>query len=247
MSPPVPTGERLALVFGHSLPDAAFLDRGERRELSSARTGAPVVVVDTGDVVVMRRHGVDTFTLAHQLDHHRHVEVLAEMGCNRILALGSTGSLRVDWPPGTIVAPDDFLALGIAPSFFDDARAHSTPGFDLPWRRRVVDAWRSATSTPIADGGVYAQTPGPRFESPAEVRFLADYADLVGMTLASELVLAREAGMSYAAVCTIDNLANGLDDQPLSLDDFWANKRTNEQRMAIDLDAVLPALIAPTP
>lgn len=245
MAVPVPTGERLALVFGHSLPDSAFLDRGERHELPGPDGAAPVVVVDTGDVVVLRRHGVERFTPAHRIDHHRTIEVLAAMGCNRILALGSTGSLRLDWPPGTVVAPDDFFAPGVAPTFFDDARGHSIPGFDLPWRRRVVDAWRAGVETPLVDGGVYAQTTGPRFESPAEVRFLAAHADLVGMTLVPELVLAREAGMAYAAVCTVDNLANGLDDAPLRIEEFWENKARNEQRLAADLDRLLPALVDP--
>ena len=33
---------------------------------------------------------------------------------------------------------------------------------------------------------------------------------MVGMTLAAETVLAGEAALAYAAVCTIDNLANGV-------------------------------------
>ena len=244
MAAPVPTGERLALVFGHSLPDAAFLDRGERHEHPGRQGAAPVVAVDTGDVVVLRRHGVEHFSPAHTVDHHRNLEILAEMGCNKIVALASTGSLRTDWPPGTMVAPDDFFALGVTPTFHDDAQGHTVAGFDLPWRRRVVEAWRASVATPLVDGGVYAQTTGPRFESPAEVRFLADYADLVGMTLVSELVLAREAGISYAALCTIDNLANGLDTGTLAVEEFWANKAANEQRMASDLDLLLPALLA---
>jgi 5'-methylthioadenosine phosphorylase len=243
MAPPVPTGDRLAVVFGHSLPDAAFLDRGERHEHPGRHGAGPVVVVDTGDLVVLRRHGVEQFTPAHRVDHHRNIEILAAMGCRRILALASTGSLRTDWPPGTMVVPDDFFALTVAPTFYDDAQGHSVPGFDLPWRRRVIDTWTAAVDTPLVDGGVYAQTLGPRFESPAEVRFLADYADLVGMTLVPEIVLAREAGMSYAAVCTIDNLANGLDDDSLTLDEFWANKAVNEARLAADLDRVLPGLV----
>lgn len=244
MAVPVPTGERLALVFGHSLPDAAFLDRGERHEHPGRDGAAPVVVVDTGDVVVLRRHGVEQFTPAHRIDHHRNIEILAAMGCNRILALASTGSLRVDWGPGTMVAPDDFFAPGVAPTFFVDAQGHSIPGFDLPWRRQVVEAWRAAVDTPIVDGGVYAQTTGPRFETPAEIRFLAAHADLVGMTLVPEIVLAREAGMAYAAVCTVDNLGNGLGDGALSMEEFWENKAVNEQRLAADLDRVLPALVA---
>jgi 5'-methylthioadenosine phosphorylase len=246
MPPPVPTGERLALLFGHSLPDVAFLARGARVEQPARDGGPPVVAIDDGDMVFLRRHGVDRFTPAHLIDHQRHIEVLAELGCNRILALGSTGSLRLDWPPGTVLAPDDFFGLDATPTFFADVRGHRVPGFDEPWRQQVLHAWRGATSSTVHDGGTYAQTTGPRFESPAEVRFLAGHADVVGMTLVDELVLAGEAGMAYAAICNVDNLANGLGGHPLTLDEYRANKRVNEQRLAADLDLVLPALLAST-
>lgn len=245
MAVPRPTGDRLALVFGHSLPDAAFLDRGDRRVRPGRDGSAPVVVVDTGDLVVLRRHGVEQFVPAHLIDHHRNIETLCELGCDRVLALGSTGSLRLDWPAGTMVAPDDFFAPSATPTFHRGAEGHSIPGFDASWRRRVIDAWTSLVETPLVDGGVYAQTTGPRFESPAEVRFLATAADLVGMTLVDELVLAREAGLAYTALCTIDNLANGLDQVELTMEDFWATKASNEQRMAADLDVLLPSLLDP--
>jgi len=90
-------------------------------------------------------------------------------------------------------------------------------GFDPDWRRQVVAAWSKASSTPVRVGGVYAQTRGPRFETPAEVRVLAEHADVVGMTVASECFLAAEAGLAYAAVCRVDNLANGLGSGSLSL------------------------------
>lgn len=247
MVAPHPTGDRLALVFGHSLPDAAFLDRGDRIECPSRDGEPPIVVVDTGDLVVLRRHGVEHFVPAHRIDHHRHIEILCELGCRRVLALGSTGSLRPDWAPGTLVVPDDFFALAATPTFHDGVEGHSIPGFDSPWRARVVDAWAAGAGTPLVDGGVYAQTTGPRFETPAEVRFLAAWADIVGMTVADEVVLAREAGLAYAAVCTVDNLANGIGPADLTMEEFWTTKATNEQRLAADLDQVLPGLIPTDP
>jgi 5'-methylthioadenosine phosphorylase len=57
---------------------------------------------------------------------------------------------------------------------------------------------------------VYVQTRGPRIETVAEVRALAKVADIVGMTVASEATLACELGMEFAALCTVDNYANGL-------------------------------------
>ena len=42
------------------------------------------------------------------------------------------------------------------------------------------------------------------------------------MTLASECIVAGELGLPYAAVCVVDNLANGVGDAPLTLSEFEA-------------------------
>jgi 5'-methylthioadenosine phosphorylase len=52
-------------------------------------------------------------------------------------------------------------------------------------------------------------------ETPAEVRKLRIMgADLVGMTLAPEVFLAKELTMCYAAVCYVTNYAEGLAHKP---------------------------------
>jgi 5'-methylthioadenosine phosphorylase len=96
------------------------------------------------------------------------------------------------------------------------------------------------------DGGVYTQSRGPRFETPAEVRALARIGDLVGMTIAAECILTKEAGLPYAAVCVVDNLANGLDAEPLSTEQFAAAVAANQAALLRDLARVLPMLAKTT-
>lgn len=242
---PVVAGERLGLLVGHSLADGALEAGGELVTIDTPY-GA-VEAIDTADAVVVPRHGISTFTPAHLIDARRTIAGLCAAGCDRVLAFASSGTLRPAIPVGSVVCPDDVLAL-FAPagyaSYFTDRRGHRVPGFDVAWRSGVLDAWRSATATPVLDGGVYAQTTGPRFETLAEVRLLAHHADLVGMTLAAEMVLAGEVGLSYAALCTVDNLANGVDGVGLELDDYHAAVAAQQERLLADLDAVLPVLAA---
>ena len=134
----------------------------------------------------------------------------------------------------------------VNPTYHDDLLGHRVPGFDEAWRDAVLAAREEAGASPVMDGGVYAQTTGPRFESPAEVRALAVHADVVGMTVAAEMVLAGEAGLAYAALCTVDNVANGLAEARLTLADVEDGSLTNRNRMVADLRAVLP-LLAATP
>lgn len=231
-----PATPRLAFIGGHGVVEAAAGASATRVE----HAGVPML--ETDRAVWLERHGLDTFTPAHLLDHVRNLEAVAAAGCDRVIALSSVGSLRTDWPVGTIIAPDDFFAPITSPSRFDDARGHSVPGFDLAWRAATVAAWSHATSTPLLDGGVYAQTSGPRLETPAEVRALARDADVVGMTVASECIVAAETGLAYAAVCVVDNLANGLEPTRLTMEEYAAGAGANRQRLVADVGALLPVL-----
>jgi 5'-methylthioadenosine phosphorylase len=241
MTAPRPTGDRLCVIWGYSLPDGAEPVEGERVSVDAGGV-LPVEAIDGGDIAAIPRHGFDRSIPAHLLDHRANIRAACELGCDRVLALGSSGSLDRDLKVGTLICPEDFYAPEIAPSFYRDPRGHSVPGFDSEWRRIVISAWSSLTKTELEEGGVYAQTIGPRFETPAEVRALANYADMVGMTIAAEAILAGEAALAYAAVCTIDNLANGVSDKPLTVNDYKRGRDRTARTLAADLEYVLPAL-----
>jgi 5'-methylthioadenosine phosphorylase len=224
---------RLALIAGSAVTLDDLAPKGDERRVATPE--GFVHARDTGSVVVIARHGPEQARPAHRVDHASNVHALVELGCDRAVALASTGSLRVDWPVGTVVVPDDFFGPWVTPSLFDDTRGHSVPGFDRSWRTQVVDAWRRATTTPLQDGGVYVQARGPRFETPAEIRFFASVGDVVGMTVAAECVLAREAGLAYAALCVVDNLANGLGTDALTFAEFEAGVAANRARLVDDV------------
>lgn len=231
---------RLAVAGGNSILGTAFASGGQRVDVDVE--GGPVALLDCGDYVVLQRHGVHGYTNAAAIDHCAHVRALAAAGCDRILGLASVGALRRDLPVGTMLVPDDFVALHLGLSFSRGVGGHQVPRFDAEWRRQVVDTWKRATDVPVVDGGVYWQTIGPRFETPAEIRVIAAHADVVGMTIAAECILAGEVGVPYAAVCTVDNLANGVADRALTVAEFEAGKQANQVVLLETLDAVLPAL-----
>jgi 5'-methylthioadenosine phosphorylase len=246
MTAPRPTGDRLAVIHGNSLPEGFEPVEGER--LSVDGGGAlPVEAVDGGDIVAIARHGFDRSIPAHLIDHRANIRAACELGCNRVLALGSAGSLDKDLKVGTLICPEDFYAPEIAPSFYRDPRGHTVPGFDGEWRRIVISAWTSLTKTELVDGGIYAQTIGPRFETPSEVRVLGEVADMVGMTIAAEAILAGEAAVAYAAVCSIDNLANGVLGKRLTLDEYRRGRDRTAEALTESLRYVLPALAKELP
>src|SRR5918996_2733687 len=186
---------RLAVVGGNSILGTGYPPGAELREVEVP--GGAVAVADVGSHVVLQRHGLGRYTLPHAIDHAANLHALRKLGCDRVLAIGSVGGLRTELGVGTFLCPDDFIALHLGVSVFDDERGHSVPGFDPEWRARVSEAWSVATDIPLRDGGVYWQTIGPRLETRAEIRLIAAHADVVGMTLGAECMIAGELGLPY--------------------------------------------------
>ena len=231
---------RLGLVGGHGILDTTFASGSPRLAVDTPY--GPVTLLDAGDVVVLQRHGLDHFTAAPYVNHRAHVHALAELGCDRVLGLASVGSLRRELPVGAFLAPDDFIALHLGISFSHGEAGHQSPGFHPEWRHALIETWSAKTKVPLRDGGVYWQAIGPRFETPAEIRLIAAYADVVGMTIAAECILARELDLAYAAVCVVDNMANGIDDRPLTMAEFRAGTVANRRELVDALETLLPEL-----
>ena len=197
--------------------------------------------LDVGDAMLIPRHG-DPYTQPHRIDHAANMQRLVDAGCDRVLALSSVGGLRRELGVGTFLCPDDFIALHVGKSAFGDRRSHRVAGFDSGWRAHLVDAWASGAEVELLDGGVYWESIGPRFETPAEIRMIAQHADVIGMTIASECVIAGELGLRYAAVCIVDNLANGVGEGQLTVEEFEAGRARNRERLGAAVAAIVPEL-----
>jgi len=221
---------------------------GKRETLpvpDGARVGGTAPIVDAGSHLAVYRHGIDAYVPPHRVDHAATLGALVALGCDRVLAIASVGSLRTDLPVGSFVAPHDFIALDQPPlAAVDGPGQHVVPGFTPAWRDRVATVWSERAAPPLVGHGVYWQTNGPRFETPAEIRFIATMADILGMTLASECIVANQLGVDYAAVCIVDNLANGLDASSLTGADYTAGQEANRDALLAALAAVVPDLVS---
>lgn len=139
------------------------------------------------------------------------VRTAAAAGASTMVLTNGCGGLNPDWAPGTPVLISDHLNLtGRSPlegaTFQDLTDLYSSRLRDLA---RTVD--------PSLPEGVYAQFPGPHYETPAEVRMAGVLgADLVGMSTALEAIAARHAGLEVLGLSLVTNLAAGIQQTPLS-------------------------------
>jgi len=193
----------LGIITGTSLIGEEF--KGRKCRKKTVRTGyGDVGVFEGRDAIFLPRHGVAMDTPPHRINHRANISALKESGVDGVVCGCSTGSLNPEIPPGTLVVPHDYINFGMPLTFYDNEIRHIVPALDEGLRSKIVEASRGK------DGGVYVQTHGPRFETKAEIRVLGQFADIVGMTMANEATLCCEAGIPVAALCTVDNYANGV-------------------------------------
>ena len=218
----------LGVIGGTSLLFSTLPDL-EKKQVDTPFGNAEILM---GDIVLLMRHQQDL--PPHRINFRANMAALAIAGADRIIAFGSSGSLNHDITPGSLVIPTDYISISRIPSIHDHAIAHVMPELSPELSqelRRVIPAARL--------GGTYVQTRGPRFETVAEIAALSRFADLVGMTLASEATLARELGMLFAAICTVDNYANGFAGGVLTWEEVLEISRQYRERTGKILDTII--------
>lgn len=235
---------RLGIIGGSGLYESGLLE-ARRPEPHATPYGDPSAPVEVGTfrgapVVFLARHGPDHAIPAHRVNHRANLWALREAEVGRVVATSSVGSLQREIEPGTFVVPEDFLSPWAIPTYHDDEVVHVTPGLDPGLRRALLEAGRAAGAS-LRDGGVYVQTTGPRLETRAEIRMFQRLGDVVGMTMAAEATLARELGLPYACICTVDNYCHGVVDEPLAYEEIVKVQREKADELRRILQALLEA------
>ena len=93
--------------------------------------------------------------------------------------------------------------------------------------------------------GVYLATPGPSFETPAEIRaFRTLGATLVGMSTVPETIVARHMGVEVLGISCVTNLAAGLGASQLSHQEVFEAGRKVERHLAALLARLAPRIAA---
>jgi purine-nucleoside phosphorylase len=170
--------------------------------------GKPVLV-QQGRAHYYEGHSMQQVTLP--------VRVMRELGITHVFFTNAAGGINASFRAGDLMVLTDhinFVGLGgVSPlrgpndpslgvRFLDMLNA-----YDKDLRQVAKQAAQEANIN--LQEGVYIALAGPTFESPAELRFLKMIGgDAVGMSTASEVVVARHGGMKVLAISGISNIVN---------------------------------------
>lgn len=180
---------------------------GQKRWIKGPYGEATLLVGEK--IAFLPRHGLKADIPPHQINHRANIDALKRIGIKEIIGINSVGSLKESIRPPAILIPQDYMNISNVPTFFDTRIKHITPGIDDELRGEIVKA-ANKHNIRIIENGVYIQTMGPRLETKAEINMLKNFGDVIGMTMASEATLAKELGIRYASICSVDNYAHGI-------------------------------------
>jgi len=207
---------RIAIIGGSGLEELL-------QSSSHIRVGTPygpaspisIGYVGGEEVAFLPRHGQKHDLPPHKVNYRANLHGLKKLGAERVIATNAVGGINSDYAPGDICVPQDIL---------DFTKSRSSTFFDMqpvthvdvsePYcpelRDRIGDSAKTLQNKVWTDS-ILAATEGPRYETPAEIRMIQKVGgDIVGMTGAPEVFLARELELCYSTICFVSNRAAGM-------------------------------------
>ncbi|NHJ86648.1 MAG: MTAP family purine nucleoside phosphorylase [Asgard group archaeon] len=207
----------------------ALSDESEKKSIKTPFGKIDVAISTIGEMKIafITRHGEKHNIPPHLVDYKSNILALYSVGADRIISSSAVGSMIKDYSPGTFIIPSQFIDLTShrPKTFFDGEFAiklHSGvikegvvhTDMTIPYcpelQEKIVQVGKKL-SINIIPNATYICTEGPRFETPAEINaYRSMGGTIVGMTSASECILARELGMCYSTICLVTNYAAGM-------------------------------------
>ncbi len=236
---------KIGILCGHHMPG---LMKNPEDITVHTPYGEIVLSVSTSgehEIFFIQRHGELANLPPHRMNHLGNISALAASHVTCVFSVGTVGSMQKTIQPGYFVVPHDFIDVTKSRpvTFFDDQRVHvdMTEPFCPSLRELLVKTCRDLPDVVVQDHGVYLVTEGPRLETAAEIQLYSKVADIVGMTLAPEVILAREKGMCFASICLVCNMAAGLQNR-LQADEITAIYKKKEPLISKILQGAIQSL-----
>lgn len=150
------------------------------------------------------------------------IRVMGCLGAKYILLTNAAGGIDLDFTAGDLMAISDHISSFVRSPLIGENLDYL--GIRFPDMSRVYDTELLNCIRRAADSegfgikeGVYLQTTGPQFETPAEIKMFRNLgASAVGMSTVVEAIAAHHMGMRVCGISCISNMAAGISNQPLS-------------------------------
>ena len=226
---------QIGVIGGTGLYDPKLLKNSQEVTVETPY-GKPSDTITVGElsgkgVAFLPRHGKKHTIRPTDINVRANIFALKQLGVKRILAPSTVGSLKEEYRPGEIVFVDQFIdrTTRREQSFYTQDRVcHITVAEPMcPELRQNLFSVAKKMGIRMHETGTYVCIEGPRFSTKAESKMYRQWgADVVGMTLVPECVLAREAEICYASISTVTDY-DVWKEHPVSVDDILKIMKSN--------------------
>ena len=150
------------------------------------------------------------------------VRVMAQLGARVLFITNSSGGINQSFAPGDLMLITDQISMFVpSPLIGENVDEWGTrfPSMNDIYDHDIREMIEK-TAEELGIGlrqGIYLQTTGPQYESPAEVQMIRSLgADAVGMSTCVEAIVAKHMGLKVCGVSCVTNMAGGTPDQALT-------------------------------
>ena len=215
---------------------------GHEGKLTLGTLGNQRVAVLSGRFHYYEGHGSEQISFP--------VRLVRALGADHLILTSIVGSMNPAMPPGSLVLLDDHInVMGMNPLIGpnDEAVGPRFPDMSQPYDPALKQLARQvAAEQGIAlQEGVYVAVAGPNLETRAEYRWLRQLgADVVGMSMVPEVIVARHGGLRVLAVVVVSDACIPEHLQPASIDELLRVAAATEPRLTALLTGVISRLPA---
>jgi len=242
----------IGIIGGSGLDNADFfkspLDKNVSTPYGEPSSALKQGMIDNVRVILIARHGREHTIPPSQVNYRANIRALKDSGCTHIIATTAVGSLREEINRGDLVIIDQFIdftrqrKMTFYESFEPGKPVHTPMAepYDSRLRKLLIDECRK-NNYPFHDKGTVITIEGPRFSTRAESRMFRFWgADIINMSIATETILANEAGIPYAAVAmSTDYDSWRSSDEPVTWDIIEKVFARNAERVTKVLSGII--------
>ena len=240
----------IGIIGGTGLQDPHLLKNIQEIEINTPY-GAPSDSFTIGElarrkVAFLARHGRKHTIRPTDVNSRANMFAFKKLGVERILAASTVGSLREEYMPGDIVFTDQFIdrTTKREQSFYTQEQVcHISVAEPMcPEIRKVLFAVAKEAGIKAHTNGTYVCIEGPRFSTKAESELFQNWgADIVGMTLVPECVLAREAEICYASISMVTDY-DCWKDHAVTTEDIVTTMKANVEKVKKIIAEAIPKM-----
>jgi len=242
---------KIGIIGGSGLYNIGMIKEIEEIEVNTP-FGKPSDKVTIGkiegnEVAFLPRHGKGHFYPPHNVNYRANVFAMKECGVEYLVSTAAVGSLKKEIKPCDFVIAEQLIDRSFkrATTFFEDGIVAHV-GFADPFCKKLSDlAYGVAKEQGVGlHRGTYICIEGPQFSTRAESNLYRSWnVDVIGMTLAPEAKLAREAEICLCGILTVTDYDCWYEGQEnVNVRNVVENLKKNDKNMANIIKKLIPKI-----